>query len=284
MTQSSVAVLSIRDALASVAAELAAAGIDRPQVQARVLVGHALARPPFDLPPDGQIDPPAAARLALLAARRAAREPLQHLLGTAPFRYRELAVGPGVFIPRPETELLVELVTPFLLPGVTVVDLCSGSGALALAIADEHPGCQVLAVENAPAALGWLRRNAAGTDVVVVDGDVRSLRAGIGSRVVADVVVANPPYVALGTAVSEEVRAETPEAVFAGPDGLATIPAVIAAAAELLRPGGRLAVEHGESQAGAVRALVAEHGGFADVTTERDLTGRDRFVAARRNG
>jgi release factor glutamine methyltransferase len=183
-----------------------------------------------------------------------------------------------VFIPRPETELLVDAVLPALTPAATVVDLCAGSGALALSIAHEVPGARVYAVECSPAALPWLLRNAAATSVTVVAGDVSdpSLLGELAGQV--DAVVSNPPYVPAGTPVEPEVRADPADAVFAGADGLAVIPAVIARAAALLRPGGVFAIEHDETHAEAVPALLAD--GWRDVADHRDLAGRPRYTTA----
>ncbi|MCL2781904.1 MAG: methyltransferase, partial [Actinomycetia bacterium] len=198
-----------RALLRAVAARLAAAGIASPQAEARWLVAHACGRRPAELLTAGDLP---ADRVAPLVARRVAREPLQHILGTAAFRHIEVAVGPGVFVPRPETELLVDAVLPALRAAggaarpPVAVDLCSGSGALALALADEAPSALVLAVERDPAALAWLRRNTVGGAVRVVAGDacdpglLAELTAGV------DAVVANPPYVPDGTAVAPEVR------------------------------------------------------------------------------
>jgi release factor glutamine methyltransferase len=223
--------------------------------------------------------PAAATVFEELVERRANREPLQYIMGSAPFRYVDLAVGPGVFIPRPETELLVDAV-PSLAPEATVVDLCAGSGALAVAMATERPGTRVYAVERSPDALPWLRRNAEPAGVTVVEGDVADpmLLADLRGR--TDAVVSNPPYVPAGTAVEQEVRADPAEAVFAGPDGLAVIPAVLVRAADLLRAGGVLAVEHDESHGDAVPQLLRAAGVWRDVTAHRDLAGRPRYATA----
>jgi release factor glutamine methyltransferase len=210
--------------------------------------------------------------------RRASREPLQHIVGRAAFRYVDVAVGPGVFIPRPETELLVDAILSRLGEAPTVVDLCAGSGALALAIAHEAPSARVYAVERSPAALIWLRRNAEGTAVTVVAGDVTdpALLGELSAE--ADAVVSNPPYVPSGTAVEPEVCADPKDAVFAGEDGLAIIPAVIARAAALLRSGGVLAVEHDDTHGEAVPALLGD--GWREVADHRDLAGRPRYTSA----
>jgi release factor glutamine methyltransferase len=226
----------------------------------------------------------AAAAFAVLLDRRVRREPLQHILGTAPFRHVELAVGPGVFVPRPETELLVDAVLPTLRAASSpvAIDLCSGSGALAVALADEVPRSRVLAVEQAGPATAWLERNAAGTGVEVVIADVADTRLLENLRGQVDAVVANPPYVPAASDVTAEVRFDPDVAVFAGPDGLALMPAVIARAAELLRPGGVLAVEHDDTHARSVPALLEADGRWAEISDRRDLAGSPRFAVATR--
>ncbi|GAB2474173.1 peptide chain release factor N(5)-glutamine methyltransferase [Jatrophihabitans fulvus] len=231
------------------------------------------------------VDPSAAQRFEAWVARRAAREPLQHLTGRAPFRHLELAVGPGVFVPRPETELLVDAVLQHLRSAhhPLAVDLCAGSGALAAAIADEVPGATVVAVENSPDALPWLRRNA-GDGVAVLDADVRDDQALAGYAGRADAVVSNPPYVPSASEVSPEVRADPAVAVFGGPDGLDLMSSVIRAAALLLRPGGVVAIEHDDTHGEAVPGLLATDGRFAAITAHRDLAGRPRYATAVRSG
>ena len=162
-----------------------------------------------------------------------------------------------------------------------VVDLCSGSGALALAIADEVPGARVAAVERSLTASRWLARNAEGTPVQVVTGDIRDpglLRPWYGQ---VDVVVSNPPYVPVATEVDPEVRADPAEAVFAGTDGLDLMSTVISRAALLLRPGGFLAVEHDDTHGDAVPTLLQADGRFTEITDHADLSGRARFATAR---
>jgi release factor glutamine methyltransferase len=269
----------------SAAAEiLAAAGVASPRVDAELLAAHVLGVGRGRLALLDSMRVAEQVRLHDLVRRRAAREPLQHLLGTAPFRYVELAVGPGVFVPRPETELLAGWGIDQVVPGALVVDLCSGSGAIAVSVAQERPGTEVVAVERSPAALPWLRRNAEGTGVEVVQGDVADPRllAGMHGRV--DVVLCNPPYVPDAVAVPPEVAAHDPaEAVFGGPDGLAVIRPVIALAALLLRPGGVVGIEHDDVHATAVPDLLAADGRFTDVADHVDLAGRPRFSTARRN-
>jgi release factor glutamine methyltransferase len=253
-------------------------------VDAELLLAHVLGVPRSRLLALSDVHPSAAAALDRLVERRAAREPLQHLLGRAWFRQVEVGVGPGVFVPRPETELLVDAVRPALSAGDTAVDLCAGSGALALALADEVPGLSVAAVECDPAALAWLRRNGAGTDVRTEAADVSAgpVLPELAGSVAA--VVCNPPYVPSSVLVGAEVRHDPPGAVFAGPDGLALMPAVIARAAELLRPGGVLALEHDETHEGAVPDLLRADGRWDDIHDHRDLTGRPRYATAVRAG
>ena len=265
----------MRRALADATRQLAAAGVASPRVDAELLMAHCLGVERSQLSTVDRAVPPG---FEQLVQRRAAREPLQYIVGRAAFRYVDVAVGPGVFVPRPETELLVDAVLPALAPAAIVVDLCAGSGALGMAVAHEVPGARVYAVERSPAALPWLRRNAAESGVIVIEGDVTnpSLLGEISGRV--DAVVSNPPYVPAGTRVEPEVRADPAEAVFAGADGLAVIPAVIARAAALLHPGGVLAIEHDETHAHAVPALLGDE--WRDVADHRDLAGRPRYTTA----
>ncbi|MHA3701366.1 peptide chain release factor N(5)-glutamine methyltransferase [Jatrophihabitans sp. YIM 134969] len=277
-----------RALLGEAARELRDAGVDAAWVEAQLLLAHALDVEWGQLLLRDDLDDSARERFAEAVARRIRREPLQHITGSAPFRWIELAVGPGVFVPRPETELVVDLAADDLRTAHTVVDLCAGSGALALAVAHEHRQASVTAVERSPEALAWLRRNAAeraaagDPPVEVAAADVVTWRpAGLEGRV--DVVLANPPYVPTTTDVAAEVHADPPEAVFAGRDGLALVPGLAATAAWLLRPGGLLVVEHDETHADAVRDLVAA-AGFEGVVTEHDLAGRARFATGRRSG
>lgn len=258
---------------------LAAAGVPSPDVDAELLAAYVLGVPRSRLVLAAGFTPAQAQRYRVLVERRAARVPLQHLTGTAGFGHLELAVGPGVFIPRPETELLAQWAVGR--PGQVFVDLGSGSGALALAIAGQRPGARVLAVERAQAALTWLRCNVAGTAVEVVAGDATDpvVLAELDGTV--DVVVSNPPYVPAGEPVAPEVAGYDPaQAVFGGPDGLAVIRPLVARAAALLRPGGWLGMEHHESHAPVLPELLGHW--FTELTGHRDLTGRPRFVTARR--
>jgi len=269
--------------LAKATSDLAAAGVDAPRADAEWLAAHVLGVDRGRLMLIDTIRAIERRRFAGLVARRAERIPLQHLLGTAAFRHLELAVGAGVFVPRPETELLAGWGIAHTAPGDTVVDLCSGTGAIALSVADESPAGRVIAVERAPAALLWLRRNAARfPQVEVVGGDVTDPAVLPGVTDV-EVVLCNPPYVPDGTAVPPEVSEHDPaEAVFGGADGLAVIRPVIKLAAALLRPGGVVGIEHDDGHAAAVPELLRSDGRFAEVTEHDDLAGRPRYATARR--
>lgn len=271
-------------------AVLASAGIGSARVDAELLAAHVLGVPRGRLPlaPD-----PTGAQLETfraLVARRAQRVPLQHLTGTAPFRHRELAVGPGVFVPRSETELLVEwglrwLATAGASP--LVVDLCAGSGAIALAVEAEHPGSRVYAVESERAALEWLRRNASGTGVTVVAGDVTDPATLSDVDGAVDLVLCNPPYLPRKRAAAlppEVAQHDPPSAVFAGDDGLEVIRPLVGRVVGLLRAGGAVAIEHDDGHAEAVPGLLRANGRFTDVQVHPDLTGRPRFTTAGRAG
>jgi release factor glutamine methyltransferase len=261
---------------------LAAAGVASPEHDAEELAAHLLGLSRSKLVLLDRLPAAAADRYAALVEQRAARVPLQHLTGVAGFRRLELAVGPGVFVPRPETEVLVEWALPRLDPGALVVDLCAGSGAVALALADEAPGLTVHAVELDEHALAWAARNVerSGLPVALHRGDVADpdLLAGLAGTV--DLVTANPPYVPVGGVVEREVAEhDPPAALWGGEDGLLTVRAVERAAARLLRPGGLVAVEHADLQGESVPAVFA---GWAEVEDHRDLAGRPRFTTARR--
>lgn len=276
---------------------LARAGIGPARVEAELLAAHVLAVPRGRLLLADGFTPEQLAGYEELVSRRARREPLQHLLGSAAFRYLELAVGPGVFVPRPETELLagwgIDRAREVLAERgeVTVVDLCSGTGAIALSVAHEVPAAAVTAVERAAPALEWLRRNAAEraaagdrpVEVVAADVTRPGLLAGLAGRV--DVVLCNPPYVPEGTVVGPEVAGYDPaDAVFGGPDGLAVIRPLVDRVAELLRPGGAFGVEHDDTHGEAVPALLGVGGRFVGIEERHDLAGRPRFVTAVRAG
>lgn len=269
-------------ALVREAAErLRAAGVASPDHDAAELLAHVLGTTRSGLALVTELPAAALTSYDALVARRAAREPLQHLTGVAWFRHVELAVGPGVFVPRPETELLAGWAIDQR-PGV-VVDLCTGSGAIAKAIADEVPDAEVHAVELDPAAHAWAERNLVGTGVDLRQGDLRTAFDDLLGTV--DVVVCNPPYVPLEAweSVAVEARDHDPHlALFSGDDGLDAIRALAVRAAELLRPGGVVGVEHADAQGSSAPAVFAAQGSWEEVRDHRDLNDRPRYVTARR--
>jgi release factor glutamine methyltransferase len=269
---------------------LTAAGVESARADAETLLAHELGvsrgRVQALAVAGGDVEPAVLARFARLVERRAEREPLQHLTGRAGFRTVELAVGPGVFVPRPETEVVAQLAIDAArgMDRPVVVDLATGSGAIALAVAAEVPAAVVTGVERNPSALAWARRNVAGLalpNVRVLEGDLADALPGLAGSV--DVVVSNPPYIPDGMIPRDpEVRLHDPaDALFGGPDGLDPMRAVVATAARLLRPGGLLVVEHGEHQGAGVRALLPAPA-WRSTATHRDLTDRDRATTARR--
>jgi release factor glutamine methyltransferase len=277
--------------LAGAARRLAEAGVESARVDAELLLAHVLGLTRTALVTTDAVDDEAAGRFAALVEQRADRVPLQHLTGRAPFRQLELLVGPGVFVPRPETEQLTGWVLERIagLDGPLVVDLGSGSGAIALSIAHEHPGARVTAVERDPGALAWTRHNAlvrtgAGdTPIGVVAGDMTdpALLSELDGRV--DVVVSNPPYVPDGALLPREVAEhDPPAALWGGPDGLDVVRGMLGVAARLLHRDGWLGIEHADQQGGALPAVVRAHGAFTDVADHPDLAGRPRFTTARR--
>jgi len=282
----------LRAQIAAAARRLAGAGVPSPAHDAEELAGHVLGVPRSRLALAGPLTREQQDRYAELVEQRAARVPLQHLTGVAGFRRLELAVGPGVFVPRPETEVLVDWALAELagVPEPLVVDLCAGSGAVALALANELPGHpRVQAVERDRSALAWAQRNAearsaAGDPAVVLHrGDICDplLLADLAGAV--DLVTANPPYVPHGSVLEPEVaRHDPPAALWGGADGLDLVRRVEHAAARLLRPGGAVAVEHADVQGESVPAVFGRTGRWTDVTDHPDLAGRPRFVTARR--
>ena len=215
-----------------------------------------------------------------LLDRRLSFEPLQYLTGTAPFRHLDIQVGPGVLVPRPESELLVEAVLQHIknLPQpVSVVDLGAGSGALSLAIATEAPASRVIAVEKSPEALVWLKKNVShiAENVRVIEGDVADVLPGIK----CDVVIANPPYIPQRQQLPRDVEAFEPHvALFGGPTGLEIPQLFINAAARLLKPQGVLVIEHGEDQVAEIAKLLDVD--FSEVASHDDLVGRPRWSSA----
>jgi len=254
-------------------ATLRSAGVDSPEYDARALAKHA---------------DKTGADFADLVAKRAQRVPLQHLIGSTGFRYLDLDVGPGVFVPRPETEVLVDAVLAEIddTSQPLVVDLCAGAGTIGFAVAHEHPTAVVHLVERNPDAFEWLRRNAPrdGTNRVHLHlADAADALPELDGTV--DVVASNPPYVAEHERdlVDPEVRDHDPhDALFAGEDGLDVIRVVVGTAARLLKPGGFVAIEHSDGQGDAVPQLLHDAGGWTEIKDHEDLTRRPRFTTARR--
>lgn len=267
---------------------LAEAGVPSPRVDAEELAAyvHGLRKGQLHTVPDPEFE----ALFWGCVARREAREPLQHITGRAYFRYLELVVGPGVFVPRPETEVMVDWAIETLramdVAQPIVADLGAGAGAIALSIAQEVPRSRVFAVESDDRAYGWARRNVAtheaGGHVRLQHADMaRALRELDG---VTDLVISNPPYIPLPEweNVALEAREyDPPAALWAGDDGLEGSRMVARAARRLLRPDGFVAVEHADLQGLEVPWLFPERDGWLDVINRRDLTNRDRFVTAR---
>jgi release factor glutamine methyltransferase len=269
---------SLRVALAEAAATLAAAGVPSARHDAEVLAAHSLGVERRDLWRHAAVGPDFPAYVG----RRAAREPLQHITGTAPFRHLELRVGPGVFVPRPETEVVVDAVLGRLarLERPRVVDLCTGSGAIALAVATEVPGSRVFAVEADPGAHAWAARNCAGSAVDLRLGDMADAFPELDGAV--DVVVSNPPYIPVGAVIRDpEVATHDPAlALWSGADGLDAVRVVEQVAARLLRPGGAVVVEHADLQGESAPSVFTAASRWTDVRDHQDLAGRDRYLTA----
>ncbi|MHB1818368.1 MAG: peptide chain release factor N(5)-glutamine methyltransferase [Streptosporangiaceae bacterium] len=278
--------------IAAAVTRLAEAGVESPRADAELLAAyrHGVERSALHLVADCDFDP----RFWDDVARREAREPLQHITGVAYFRYLDLEVGPGVFIPRPETEVMtgwvIERLNEMDVAEPVVADLGTGSGAIALAVAQEVPRAIVHAVEGDPIARGWTERNIARCAAAAphTTGRVR-LHAGDFAAALTDLdgaidlVVSNPPYIPVDAVVPPEVAEYEPSAaLYSGSDGLDAVRVVERIARRLLRPGGLVAVEHGAPQGAAVYWVFAEENGWRDTRNHTDLAGRDRFVTARR--
>ena len=273
-----------RPLVAEAVRRLADAGVASPEADAEILLAHVLEIDRSRLVLVDEVADGDRTTYDALVGRRAAREPLQHLTGRAYFRHVELAVGPGVFVPRPETELLGgwAIERAGALDAPVVVDLGTGSGAIAKAVADEVPHARVHAVEMDEAAHGWATRNLAGTGVDLRLGDLGTAFDELAGTV--DVIVSNPPYIPLDAweSVALEVRDHDPAlALWSGADGLDAMRVVEARAALLLGPGGVVGVEHADAQGESAPAVFAATGRWADVRDHRDLAGRPRFVTAR---
>ena len=281
------------DEIAIATARLAEAGVESPRTDAELIAArlHGVSRSELHLVPDAGFDP----RFWDDIARREAREPLQHITGLAYFRYLELAVGPGVFVPRQETEVMtgwaIDRLAEMDVAEPLVADLGTGSGAIALSIAQEVPRARVHAVEADPLARQWAERNIASCAVASPHTAGRvSLHAGDFAAALAeldglvDLVVSNPPYIPVGAWVPPEVGEYDPATALwgGGTDGLDAVRTVEATARRLLRPGGLLAVEHGAQQGPAVYWVFAAERGWQETSNHVDLAGRDRFVTTAR--
>nr|WP_120491349.1 peptide chain release factor N(5)-glutamine methyltransferase [Corynebacterium lactis] len=294
-------VRGLGELLRYVRTSLSDAGIASPEADARAIFGAATSMGPVDVIFRGDqeySDEAGRTRLSEMLRRRLGREPLQHILGTAPMLGLELAVGPGVFVPRPETELLaqwaIDEARKLVEGGVgkpRIVDLCTGSGALALAIADAVPESEILAVELSEEALVWTRTNLVdcqarwgGEWVSLVHGDVTDLAALRADEALAtwwgrtDIVVSNPPYVPDDAEVSAEVLADPHTAVFGGSDGLDVIRPMMNVVDGLLRDGGVVGIEHDDSSGADMARLLGADWNYNAVAVQPDLAGRDRFT------
>lgn len=278
---------SLETALRDAAAELAAAGVPSPRVDAELLAAHLLGESVGRVKALAFTDAAAPEGYAELVAERARRIPLQHLTGKAYFRRLELAVGPGVFVPRPETETVAQLAIDhaLVMPApARVADLGTGSGAIAGSVAAEVPGAQVVAVELSPLALAWARRNLEPLGVQVLEGDLRAALAG--QEGTFDVVASNPPYIPAGAVPNEPEAADHDPAMAlygGGEDGMELPDAAARTAARLLKPGGYFVMEHAEVQAGTIAERLAADPAWQDVASHNDLNDRPRATSAVRS-
>jgi release factor glutamine methyltransferase len=274
----------LRRAIDATAEALARAGIESARADAELLAAHAAgvergrlafvdAGPDFFERYDG------------LVAERLTRKPLQHIVGTAAFGPVTVEVGPGVFIPRPETEAMLEWAVAQRLPqNPVIVDLCTGTGALASALSKHWPDARIVAVDDSEDALQYAARNLAGTGVELIRADVTEPALLPELDGCVDLLVANPPYIPDGAVLEPEVAEhDPPHALFGGPDGMAVIDAIADLAARWLRAGGFCAVEHDDTTSARTVEAFTRAGRFDDVTGRRDLAGRPRFVTAVRS-
>ncbi|WP_369744656.1 peptide chain release factor N(5)-glutamine methyltransferase [Paenarthrobacter sp. AMU7] len=274
---------SLADAVREATAVLTDAGVPSPRVDAELLAEHLLGVGLGRLRAMLLGDAPAPDGYGELVQERAGRVPLQHITGVAYFRYLELRVGPGVFIPRPETESVVQLVIDHVagIPNPKVVDLGTGSGAIAGSIAHEVPGSDVHAVEYSTFAHAWAAKNLEPLGVTLIQGDLRDALPEHNGTF--DVVVSNPPYIPAEAIPTEPEVAlhDPPEALYGGgADGMELPTAAAASAARLLKPGGYFVMEHAEVQAGWIAGMLRRSGRWNNVTTHCDLNGKERATSA----
>lgn len=287
----------LSDLIAAGTEQLLVAGVPQAEVDAELLIGFVLGES------RGSVQAGAAtgrfvtdentANIRALFDRRASREPLQHITGRAPFRHLELLVGPGVFVPRPETEWVTQIALDEIRERhdkrevdaqIRVVDLCSGSGAIAFAIAQEAPATAVWGVEKSEAAFSWAVKNSASLrldNVTIVLGDAADAFSELDDTV--SIVISNPPYIPRASVPRDlEVELFDPEiALYGGEDGLDVVREVCQTAARLLTEGGLVVIEHGESQAKPMQDLLIAQG-FREVRSHQDFTNRDRATTARK--
>jgi release factor glutamine methyltransferase len=278
-----------RRLLRKASSRLTEAGVASPEYDAAELLAHVLGSTRSRLPLIDSVGPDQVAAFEQLIDRRSSREPLQHLTGSAAFRHVELQVGPGVFVPRPETELLAGWAIDRAREAgqrsgesPAVVDLCCGSGAIALSIADEVPGARVHAVELDPGAHAWAERNVAHTRIDLRLGDMAHAFPELDGTV--DVVACNPPYIPLEAwaSVAPEARDHDPAlALWSGDDGLDAMRVLERTAARLLRPGGWVGAEHADVQGESAAGVFLDGARWTEVRDHHDLAGRARFVTAR---
>lgn len=280
---------SLAGLIGDTSARLARAQVPSPEADSQLLIASVLGLSRGELQAQAiagrEVSPDEVSAIDALVIRRERREPLQHLLGRAPFLDFEVAVGPGVFVPRPETEVLAHYAIAHaqaLAPGergVKIVDLCSGSGVLAIALARAVPYADVVALEISDDALPYLQDNVSSLSpgVEVSHQGVRAFGEGVIESSV-DVIVANPPYVPDAETPNDPEVADfdPPLALYGGEDGLDIVRDIVAVAAYALRPGGAAMIEHSNLHGEQAREILAL-AGFRSVATERDLTGRDRF-------
>ncbi|HEY7053788.1 MAG TPA: peptide chain release factor N(5)-glutamine methyltransferase [Mycobacterium sp.] len=274
----------LRQAIDDATHALGDAGVASPRTDAEELAAYTAGTSRGRLPLVDSVDDDFFTRYDDLVATRAKRVPLQHIIGSVMFGPVTLEVGPGVFTPRPETEALLEWAVAQDVPrNPVIVDLCTGSGALAIALAHHIPSARVIGVDNSADALTYARRNAAGTLVELRQADVYDpgIFDDLDGRV--DFVVANPPYLPDATDLECEVAEhDPPQALFGGPDGTALVAAISRIAGRWLVDGGLLAIEHDETSSAAVCALLRRSRLYDDVAGHHDFAGRPRFVTARR--
>ncbi|MDX1887196.1 peptide chain release factor N(5)-glutamine methyltransferase [Mycolicibacterium sp. 120270] len=273
----------LRREIDGAATTLADAGVGSPRADAEELAAYAAGTTRGRLAMLGEVDDDFCRRYDALIAARARRIPLQHIVGSAALGPVTVSVGPGVFIPRPETEGLLEWASAQPLPPQPViVDLCTGSAALALALSKFWPDARVIAVDDSDEALAYAHKNVAGSSVELVRADVTdgALLPELDGQV--DLLVANPPYVPDGVTLEPEVaQHDPPHALFGGPDGMVVINAIVELAARWLKPGGLCAVEHDDTTSDVTVEVFTAHG-FVDVAANYDLTERPRFVTGSR--